>query len=146
MNEEIKSALIRVVPFVMILAGLFIASKRRKIDRAVDLGLQKPNSMTHFFFFTFGFLGFILLTEFFLYKLGILEIDKWNHAFFPSIIRIVGAVILAPISEELIFRGLLLSKLSKKVNYARQFTKSIYTPIAMHIMGNFLATLERFIY
>lgn len=187
MNEEIKSALIRVVPFVIILVGLFIATKRGKIDRVVDLGLRKPISMIHFFFWTFGFLGFILLTEFFLYKLGILEIAKWNHPFFPSIIRIVGAVILAPISEELIFRGLLLSKLSKKVNthlailiqacffvllhnfayqntlssnigivqalidaslfgYARQYTKSIYTPIAMHMTGNFIATLERFIF
>ena len=187
MNEEIRSALIRVAPFVIILVGLFIATKREKIDRAVDLGLQKPNSMTHFFFWTFGFLGFILLTEIFLFKLGILEIEKWNHPFFPSTIRIVGAVILAPISEELIFRGLLLSKLSKKVNmhlsiliqacffvllhnfayqntlssnigivqtlidaslfgYARHYTKSIYTPITMHITGNFIATLERFIF
>ena len=41
MNEEIRSALIRVAPFVIILVGLFIATKREKIDRAVDLGLQK---------------------------------------------------------------------------------------------------------
>jgi membrane protease YdiL (CAAX protease family) len=187
MDEEIKLALIRVIPFVIILFGLFIASKRAKIDRTLDLGLQKPNSMTHFFFWTFGFLGSILLTEIFLFKLGILEIEKWNHPFFSSIIRIFGAVILAPISEELIFRGLLLSKLSKKINmhlailiqacffvllhnfayqntlssnigivqalidallfgYARNYTKSIYTPITMHITGNFIATLERFIF
>ncbi|PVX44422.1 CAAX prenyl protease-like protein [Flavobacterium sp. 103] len=187
MNEEIKLALIRVFPFVMILVGLFVATKRGKIDRAADLGLQKPSSMTHFFFWTFGFLSFILLIEFFLNKSGILEIDKWNHPFFSSIIRIVGAVILAPISEELIFRGLLLSKLSKKVNmhlailiqacffvllhnfayqntltsnivivqalidatlfgYGRHYTKSIYTPITMHVTGNIIATLERFIF
>lgn len=187
MNEEIKSALIRVFPFVIILVGLFIASKRGKIHRVADLGLQKPNSAVHFYFWTIGFFGFIILTEFFLYKLGILEIDKWNHTFYPSVIRIFGAVILAPIAEELIFRGLLLSKLFKKVNmhiailmqacffvlvhnfayqntlssnigivqasidaslfaYARHFTKSIYTPITMHITGNFIATLERFIF
>ena len=28
--------------------------------------------------------------------------------------------------------------------YARQYTKSIYTPVAMHITGNAIATLERF--
>jgi membrane protease YdiL (CAAX protease family) len=186
MNEEIKSALIRVFPFVIIMVALFIANKRGQIDK-VDLGIRKPISMTHFFFWTFGFLCFILLTEFFLYQLGILEIDKWNHPFYSSIIRVFGAVFLAPIAEELIFRGLLLSKLSKKVNihlaiiiqacffvllhnfayqntlssnigiiqalidaslfgYARHYTKSIYTPVTMHITGNLIATLERFIF
>ncbi|KFE97639.1 CPBP family intramembrane glutamic endopeptidase [Chryseobacterium luteum] len=29
--------------------------------------------------------------------------------------------------------------------YAKYYTKSIYTPIAMHITGNLIATLERFI-
>jgi len=187
MNEEIKSALIRVAPFVIILFGLFIANKRGKIDSATDLGLQKPYSMVHFFFWIFGFLCFIILTEFFLYTFGILEVEKWNHTFFSSVIRIFGAVVLAPIAEELIFRGLLLSKLSKKVNwhlaiflqacffvllhnfayqntlsanigivqalidaslfgYARHYTKSICTPISMHVTGNFIATLERFIF
>src|SRR6478609_8493920 len=116
MNEEIKSALIRVIPFVIILAGLFIATKRGKIERAADLGLQKTSSMIPFFLWTFGFLVFIVVTEFFLFKLGILEVDPWNHTFYASVIRIVGAVILAPVAEELIFRGLLLSKLSKKMN------------------------------
>ena len=135
---------------------------------------------------TIGFLIFILLTEFIFYKLGILEIDKWNHPLYPSIIRIIGSVILAPIVEELIFRGLILNALSKRnVNlhfaifiqavifvllhnftyenslssnigivqslidaslfgYARYHTKSIFTPITMHVTGNFIATIERF--
>jgi membrane protease YdiL (CAAX protease family) len=187
MNEEIKSALIRVIPFAIILFALLIATKRKKIQ-IVDLELKRPNSMNHFFFWTIGFLIFILVTEFSLYYLGFLEIDKWNHLLFPSIIRIFGAVILAPIAEEFIFRGLILSKLIKKnirihlailiqacffvllhnftyqntmssnigivqglidaslFGYARYNTKSIYTPITMHITGNLIATLERFIF
>ena len=120
-------------------------------------------------------------------KLEILEIDKWNHTLIPSAIRIVGAVILAPITEELFFRGIFLHKLvGWKLNkhlaifiqscifvsfhafayqnnlasnigivqtfvdatlfgYAKYQTKSIYTPIAMHMTGNLIATLERFI-
>lgn len=186
MNEEIKAALIRVLPFAIILFILFIATKRKKIE-IVDLGIKKPNSINQYFFWVISFLIFILLTEFSLFKLGFLEIDKWHHSLFPSIIRIIGAVILAPIAEEFIFRGLLLSKLiNKKLNlhfailiqacifvllhnftyqntfssnigivqslidaslfgYARYYTKSIYTPITMHITGNGIATLERFV-
>jgi membrane protease YdiL (CAAX protease family) len=188
MNEEIKSALIRVIPFVIILIGLLIATKRKKISTD-DLGLKKPDSMNHYSLWTVGFLILILMVEFVLDKLGVLEIDKWNHPFYPSIIRIIGAVLLAPIAEELIFRGLILSKLINKVKlnlhlaifiqaaffvllhnfayqntlssnigivqslidaslfgYARYYTKSIYTPMTMHVTGNFIATAERFIF
>lgn len=96
-------------------------------------------------------------------------------------------VIIAPIAEELIYRGLFLSKLislkiskhiaifilalifvgshsfafenalSSKIgiaqtfidaslfSYARFSTKSIYTPITMHMTGNLIATLETFL-
>lgn len=186
MNEELKTALIRVLPFLVILIVLFIATKKRKIA-VNDLHLKNPSSISHFLLWVIVFFVFILATEFTLFQLGILEVDKWNHSLFASIIRISGAVILAPIAEELIFRGLLLSKLmNKKISvhfaillqacvfvllhnfayqntlssnigiaqgfidatlfgYARQYTKSLYTPIAMHMTGNLIATLERFI-
>ncbi len=186
MNPEIKSALIRVLPFIVILFIILIAIKNKK-NTVSELSINKPDAKTNFFLWISGFFVFVILVEFSLYKLGILEIDKWNHSFLPSVIRIFGAIVLAPIAEELIFRGLILSKLiSKNINinlaifiqsilfvllhnftyqnslssnigiaqslidaslfgYARLYTKSIYTPIAMHMTGNFIATIERFI-
>lgn len=186
MNQEIKSALIRILPFIIILIVLLFAKKNNKIT-SIDLQLNKPISKTKFLVWIICFLLLILLVELVLFKLGFLEVDKWNHSFIPSMIRIFGAIILAPIAEELIFRGLILSKLiNKKMNinlavfiqacvfvllhnftyqnsfssnigiaqslidaslfgYARIYTKSIYTPIAMHMTGNFIATIERFI-
>lgn len=186
MNQEIKSALIRVLPFIVILIVLFFAKKNNKIT-LTELQLNKPISKTKFITWIVVFFLLIMLFELIFFKLGFLEINKWNHSFMPSIIRIFGAIILAPIAEELIFRGLILSKLiNKKLNihlavyiqacifvllhnftyqnsissnigmiqslidaslfgYARLYTKSIYTPIAMHMTGNFIATMERFI-
>ncbi len=185
MNQEIKSALIRILPFLGILLILLLQIRRKKIN-SQDLFFQKPISVKRYLLWTIGFLVYILLTEFVLFKLNILEVNKWEHPLFASIIRISGAVILAPIAEELIFRGLLLNQLVKRklafqlaiflqacffvilhnftyentltanigivqtlidaslFGYARYYTKSIYTPIAMHITGNFIATLERF--
>ena len=187
MNEEIKSALIRILPFVVVLLVILIRIRQNKINPH-DLSLNKPNSINRFLLWTVGFLIFILLTEITLYKLGILEIDKWNHPLYPSIIRILGTIVLAPVAEELIFRGLILNVLTKRnlnihlaifiqavffvllhnftyqnnlssnigivqslidaslFGYARYHTKSIYTPIAMHMTGNFIATFERFIF
>jgi hypothetical protein len=54
---------------------------------------------------------FIITTELTLYKTGLLEVNHWNHSLSTSIIRIIGIVVLAPVSEELLFRGLLIYKL-----------------------------------
>jgi membrane protease YdiL (CAAX protease family) len=187
MDQEIKLALIRVLPFAIIIVALFVFVKQKKI-KLHDLDINKPPSINRFCIWTVGFLIFILSTEFIFYKLGILEIDKWHHPLYPSIIRLLGAVLLAPVAEELIFRGLALNALIKRrlnihfaifiqacffvllhnftyqntlssnigiiqslidaclFGYARHFTRSIYTPITMHITGNFIAILERFIF
>ncbi len=186
MNHEIRSALIRVLPFAVVLLILFLRIRQRKIDPK-DLNINRPSSLTCFFLWTLGFLVFVLLIEFVFYSVGMLEVDKWHHSLYPSIIRIAGAVVLAPIAEELIFRGLILNLLVKrKLNlhlavfiqacffvlchnftyqntlagnigivqglvdaslfaYARMYTRSIYTPITMHMTGNMIATLERFV-
>jgi len=187
MNAEIRSALIRVLPFAVILFILLLQIKKGRITKQ-DLFLNKPYSVKGFFYWLIGFLLVVVTIEYCLYKAGILEINKWNHPFFSSVIRITGAVFLAPIVEELIFRGLLLNMLVKrKINlhlaifiqavifgllhnftyqnsltanigiaqslmdamlfgYAKYATRSIYTPMAMHVTGNFIATAERCIF
>jgi membrane protease YdiL (CAAX protease family) len=59
------------------------------------------------------FLIFILATEICLYRIGLLDVTPWNHDLSSSIIRVLGIVILAPIAEELLFRGILLHKLEQ---------------------------------
>jgi membrane protease YdiL (CAAX protease family) len=187
MNEEVKFALLRVVPFVVILLVIaFRIGQKRTNPR--DLYLRIPPSTGKAVAWWGAYLLFILATEAALYRFGLLEITKWNHQLVSSIIRISGAVVFAPIAEELLFRGVFLRKLTGwKVNrhlaiviqavlfalshsfiyrtdptsiigitqvlvdavlyaYAMYHTGSIYTPIAMHMTGNLIATLERFIF
>jgi membrane protease YdiL (CAAX protease family) len=180
-------ALMRVLPFAVILFILLFLIRKKKINPP-DLNLNKPVSTSRFLIWTVGFLIFVLLIEFTFFHLGILEIDPWNHPLLSTIIRITGAVILAPVVEEIIFRGLILNVLTKRqinihlaiftqacffvllhnftyentlssnigivqsfidatlFGYARYHTKSLYTPITMHMTGNFIATVERFIF
>ncbi|MFD0942149.1 CPBP family intramembrane glutamic endopeptidase [Pedobacter boryungensis] len=185
MDTELKSALIRVLPFIGIIALMFILKKRGKVQ-SEDFLLQKPTKISTAIFIVLGFIMFAVITEYLLFGSGLVNINPWRHELLISIIRITGAVILAPIAEELVFRGILLSKLNKKLNihvaifvqaisfvlshsftyentlesnvgicqvfvdaclygYARYYTKSIYTPMAMHIGSNLMATLERFL-
>lgn len=186
MKHEITSALIRTVPFLIIICVVVILARRKKIYTR-DLDIRKPLSIKSYFIWTVGFLVYTLLTEFSLDSFNLLEVNKWSHSLAPSIILIFGATILAPVAEELLFRGFILNVLMKKkiklhwailiqagffvllhnftyqnnlssdiailqsfadailFGYARVYTKSIYTPITMHISGNVIAVVERFI-
>lgn len=49
--------------------------------------------------------------------LGLYRASSWSGNVLPSAIKILGIVILAPVAEELFFRGIVLSKLQQwKVN------------------------------
>lgn len=88
----------------------WIAIKRKRFDTK-DLCIQAPVSYRKFFIWCSLYLLFILFTELILFKTGLLEVNHRNYTLLPSVIRITGIVVLAPVSEELLFRGLFVYKL-----------------------------------
>src|SRR5258705_12584316 len=110
MTSEINSSLLRVLPFLVIVVALRAAVKRKRFTWQ-DIGVQPPISYGKLFLWWAVFLVFMILTEVSLYRAGILEVSRWNHNVPSSIIRIMGMVVLAPVAEELLFRGLFLHKL-----------------------------------
>src|SRR4051812_4988520 len=186
MNHELRSAVLRTLPFLVVLIIVFILIKRQKV-RGAELDIHPPYSIKKYLLWVIGFLVFTLVVEITLAGLQILEVDKWNHPLLPSVILITGAVIFAPIAEEILFRGFILNLLIKRginnssaiciqavffvllhnytyentlssnigifqgfidavlFGYARQRTQSLYTPITMHMTGNAVAIIERFI-
>ncbi|MBK7798362.1 MAG: CPBP family intramembrane metalloprotease [Saprospiraceae bacterium] len=187
MNTEITRAILKILPFILIILVIHIRIRQGKINPQ-DLYLEKPRSLGIFLSWVVGFLLFILGIEFILNQAGLLALTPWNHNVPTTILRILGAVILAPVAEELIFRGLLLQILEKRnlnrhlaigiqalifvvlhnfayqntlssnmgivqsfvdaclYAYAKYHSKSIYTSMAMHSIGNLIATLERFLF
>ena len=114
MNEEIRSALLRTLPFLIVIVVLALLIRRRKITPQ-EIDLKKPDKLGSYLLWTIGFLIYALLIEFLLDTGGILEVSKWVHSLTPSIILIFGIVVLAPIAEELLFRGLILNVLIKRI-------------------------------
>ena len=110
MSSETQSALIRVVAFLIIPVAMRVAIKRKKFTRH-DIALNSPLSYSKFFLWWFGFLLFTVLTEITLYRFGILEVSRWHHNGVSAAIRLIGIIVLAPLSEELLFRGFFLHKL-----------------------------------
>ena len=186
MNEEIRSALLRTLPFLVVIVVLAIMIGRRRV-KPEEIDLKEPDHWATYFLWTVGFLAYTLGVEWVLNAGGLLEVSPWDHPFTPSLILVFGAVVLAPIAEELMFRGLILNVLIKRIGnvhvaiglqallfvllhnftyentmasnigivqsgmdavlfgYARLYTRSLFTPITMHLSGNAIAISERFI-
>lgn len=186
MNAELRSALFRVLPFVVAGIVLLVLITRKKIDRGA-IELVRPSSWVRVLLWLSGFLVYILIEESIAFKAGFLVPDPWHYGPLATVIRVTGILLLAPVVEEILFRGLILNVLLKRklgfaaaafiqalffmlshstfydVNsstayyfiwgladgmlyaYARRHTGSLYTPMLMHMSGNAVATLERFI-
>jgi membrane protease YdiL (CAAX protease family) len=183
--SELLKILIRILPFLIIIAVLTLRIKLAKLSKE-ELGLNSPINKFNSLIWCLSFFVFCVITEVTLFKLGLLEVRNYKFELLNSSLKILGMVIIAPIAEELLYRGLFLSKLlSFKINkhlavfiiailfvivhsfafedtltskigivqvyldaslfaYARLNTKSIYTPITMHITGNLIATFEMY--
>jgi membrane protease YdiL (CAAX protease family) len=113
MSDDIRSAFLRVFPFALVLLILYFLFRKKKLD-PYELDLRRPRSVQQYFGWTAGFLIFILAEEFIFFRAGLLEVDRWNHGLLSSLIRIPGAVVLAPVAEEFLFRGLILNALVKR--------------------------------
>jgi membrane protease YdiL (CAAX protease family) len=184
--NELTKILIRILPFLVIIIALTIRVRKGKLTKD-DLGIRKPETNMKAFIWGVSFLMFCILTEFILFRFGLLEFKNYEFDIKTSIIKIFGMVLIAPIAEELLYRGLFLTKLiNLKLNkhvaifiiailfvivhslvfentmaskigivqifvdatlfgYARLTTKSILTPIVMHITGNLIATFEMYL-
>ena len=185
MNEHLKIVL-RILPFLVIIIVLMVRVKLGKLSKD-DLGLRRPETNLKALIWCVSFFMFCILTELILFKLGLLEFKPHVFDLKTSSLKIVGMVLIAPIAEELLYRGLFLTKLIQfKVNkhvaifliaivfvlahsfvfentmaskigmaqifldaslfgYARLTTRSIYTPIMMHIIGNLIASAEMYL-
>ena len=183
MQPELTSALIRIAPFILLIV-VFSTRLRSGSIVAADIDLRFPPRPAFAFAWWLGFALYILAFEAVLYKAGLLELGGFRHQGLPAALMIAGMVLLAPIAEELLFRGLFLNWLTRRLGrfnyavvaqalvfvavhnftwrgdlaggigaaqtlidatlyaYARRYSQSLLTPIAMHATGNLVAVAE----
>jgi len=113
MSDQLGATLLQVLPFALTLLFLGIALKRGKIDSEAT-GLCAPRSWKHYIIWISAFFLYALSADLLLYQKGLLEIHKWHYPAGIAILRGFGAVLLAPLTEEILLRGILLSLLLKK--------------------------------
>ncbi len=91
---------------------LLLVCRARKLPLRETLGLYLPN-ISQAALYGSIFVVLAICGEWALTRLQLNDIEKWNFDLVTTITRIIGACLLAPIAEELIFRGMLFTRISK---------------------------------
>jgi membrane protease YdiL (CAAX protease family) len=114
MNPALKSTLFQVGPFALALVFLSVAIAKGRINRN-EIGLQPPQR-GHPWRWVLGFLGYSLAVEAVVYWAngGRLMVTPWAYAWPLVLLRVVGILLLAPVVEELLLRGVLLAVLQRR--------------------------------
>lgn len=174
-HQILNSPAVKVVAPLFAISLILVVSRRRTPDYRAVLALYTPSLPR--------FLGW--LTLYALWMLGTNALFHWrgpwdftvwrNDSLLHDAARVLAVGILGPIAEELIFRGVLFTRLQQTrlgfpgaliltsvvwacihfdytwqeitliaacgifLGLARQTTRSIWTPIAMHILWNLYA-------
>ena len=113
MSGAATDTLLRVAPFIVFLAVFAVrAAQRRSLPNELDLRAPPVMAMLGWLF---AFVLIAVSVEAVLYNLSLLEVSPWRVNPPHLIIRIIGIVVLAPIVEEILFRGLLLNWLEARL-------------------------------
>ena len=108
------NALIRVAPFIVILAVVGVRVRMGAIQPA-EIGWQRPRSFLAAAGWWLLFVAIAAAWELLLYANDALELGGFRHSGLDAALRIVGMMLLAPVAEELLFRGLFLNFLTRRL-------------------------------
>ena len=109
-----KGTLINFVSAFLAIGLVYYVSKCKKLSLKEDIGLVFP-SLKDILLWGIAFL-FLMILDDYLYKLNVSEaIEAWvgKYSTTEIVVRAFGIVVLAPIAEELLFRGLLYARIKK---------------------------------
>ncbi|GJM34645.1 MAG: hypothetical protein DHS20C18_36460 [Saprospiraceae bacterium] len=102
-----------IMPFIALGLVYFIV-KRRKLSFKNDIGIVFPTWQA-LIFWVVAFAGLIMVEEWITQQSGNAPVESWigKYSTGEIVLRSLGIVLLAPLSEELLFRGLLYSRIKE---------------------------------
>jgi len=112
MDPELQEITLRVLSYPAALLVAFVVLKLRKRPLLEFFGLDALPTAAQAKVYLLGYIPIFIACELFYYGLSLNEGRIWDHSTLVTAIKAVGIILLAPIAEELIFRGVLYKAVS----------------------------------
>jgi membrane protease YdiL (CAAX protease family) len=111
MTDDLRKRLIQLALFILAILVVLVISRVRHLSLKEDFGLVWPSWGQAFFWLTLWVI-WVAASEWLSIRLGFPRPQRWEFKSMTWVVlSIIGLVILAPVAEELIFRGLLFNRL-----------------------------------
>ena len=111
--EGLRSSLLQTLPFAVLIVVVVVILRKRGATRESLRLVWPPLGATAAWIA--GFVLWAVALELLNRQLGMHEVDSWRARFGAAAIavRVLGIMLLAPVAEELVFRGILLPRLAR---------------------------------
>jgi membrane protease YdiL (CAAX protease family) len=138
MDEGLRNALIRVLPFVALAFLLPFIARKRGLRLGEDLRLVAPRPAA-LATWVVVFAAWMAATELATRAMGVAAPEPWIAKYSGPVValRLAGIVLLAPFVEELAFRGLLFRLLGKWAGPPAAVVGSALLFAALHFQYDF---------
>ena len=111
MDDEVIKITLRIlgIPLALVIAAVVLTLKKRSIR---DYFALKAITRWEAFVWLMWYIPVFIVGEVWYFGLGLNEGRIWDYTLTVMVIRALGIIILAPVTEELIFRGVLFKAIS----------------------------------
>jgi membrane protease YdiL (CAAX protease family) len=111
--SQLQATLLKVAFPLLMIGIVFLAAKVRRLSWRENLGLIPPRA-SQVAIWMAPYLGWMLITNLIMNWRGPWDFSVWARSpMIVNVLRVLAVVILGPIAEELIVRGLLYDRLSR---------------------------------
>lgn len=111
MPPDIKAALTKLSFSAVAIVVIFVISHFKSISLTNDIKLVLPSAKLAALWLV-GWVGWVAVAELISVKMGVGRPSSWSDQSVAAIVLLcVGVVVLAPLAEELVFRGILYWKI-----------------------------------
>lgn len=105
-----KTLLINLATSVLFLIAVFVYLTKRRLPLRETLGLRWP-TLSQLLLWGVLWIGLAAVSELVSRHLGVAEVKPWDYPTAELALRLFGIVLLAPVAEELLFRGMLFHRI-----------------------------------
>jgi membrane protease YdiL (CAAX protease family) len=132
MHSPWLPTLLNIAAFVLAIIVVMVVCRVNKLPMRETLALRLP-TLPQTALWAGVFVALVIAQEILLSRLGLNEAPKWTYPLPVLLLRATGIIVFAPLSEELLFRGLMFDRIAVRFNIPAAIVLTALVFAAVHV-------------